>query len=162
MKMYKNGGKTTQQDQSIWGKVHGRLCAAKEKARAKFVEYTTGNDHKVNGAAVKALIAANVAGLADMARQASFSLSNSHYFAGAVGSTAAVIEGAAVVTAGVLAWYAVDNRRSSKLYKDLSAGLKNSRNKLSAGVKKVIDGHLNKNSTALNNIIQSRKARAQG
>lgn len=162
MKMYKNGGKTTQQDQSIWGKVHGRLCAAKEKARAKFVEYTTGNDHKVNGAAVKALIAANVAGLADMARQASFSLSNSHYFAGAVGSTAAVIEGAAVVTAGVLAWYAVDNRRSSKLYKDLSAGLKNSRNQLSAGVKKVIDGHLNKNSKALNNIIQSRKARAQG
>lgn len=162
MKMYQNGGKTTQQDQTLWGKVHQRLSAAKEKAQIRFTEYTTGNDRKINGAALKAAAALMATGGAELLRQASFSMSNVNNFAGAVGSVAAMGEATGVAAAAFLTWYAVEHRHQSKLYNDLRAGFKNSRDKLSAGVKKVISGHLNKDSKALNSIIQSRKARAQG
>ncbi len=161
MKMYQNGGKNTQQDQTLWGKVHQRLSAAKEKTKAKFTEYTTGNDRKINGAALGAVAGLMVTGGAELLRQASFSMSNVNHFAGGVGSLAVMGEAAGLTTAAILTFYAVENRNYSKLYNDLRTGFKNSHDKLSSGVKKIINGHLNKKSKATNNIIQSRKARTR-
>lgn len=156
MKTYKNGGKTTQQDQSFWTKAHGKLMAAKQKAGAKFVEYTTGNDRKINLSAVKSV----AYGTGVVLGMAANSYGMAHSEAMAWGGVALAVGCAAKTLKHGL--YVREFQNESRLIKDIKTGFKNSGEKISAAYKKIINSHLNKKSGALNTIMQSRKARTQG